>query len=408
MSITTRGPRSRDSRGSSRSGPWRSVLALAAFTLPAALTSCGLPEEVVLEASSIVEDAKPLKLRTMMETHGLRSSRESKPAPRAFAYELPAGWREQAKTQYRSLVNLRFGPERDPGECYLVQLPGGGGPLADNVNRWRNQLGQPPLGREGIAALERRKIVGLGVEAVVVDLRGTYSGMQGKPRPAQRFLGLIWQQGGVGHYLVCVGPDELVTSSFDDFERVVSSLAPKEPEARPKRSRLADLRASIAFDLPKTWREAPERSMRILNFWVGEGERAYCYLSQAGGSLSDNVNRWRKQLGEKPLDSAAIGALATVRVLSVDAKIVDAKGDFGGGMGSKPIQDAQLVGAIAKIPGATLFVKMLGPRSIVEKERENFLSFCKSLRATGGAAASRSANATKKPANAAKKSDEDK
>lgn len=359
------------------------LLALAAVTL----ASCGPPQELTLTPVALEEGAEALRVRTMMETHGLRTTKDSRPAPRAFAFDLPPRWSKMPKTQYR-LVNLRFGSPSNPGQCYLTQLPGGGGPLLDNVNRWRNQMDMPRIGRAELAELPRREIPGLEVEAVLVDLRGKYTGMSGQAKEGQRFVGLIWRQGGVGHYLVCLGDRDVVDAAYPAFERVIATLRPSKPSDTDGESAMAALRRSLAYDLPPTWRKAPEKSMRILNFWVGEGEDAYCYLANAGGNLSDNVNRWRRQLGAPALDAAAIAALPKVSILTVDATVVDAKGDFGGGMGAKAIVDAQLVGAIATVPGATLFVKMLGPRSVVAAERENFLAFCKSLRsgARGGAA----------------------
>src|ERR1700752_2827423 len=62
---------------------------------------------------------------------------------RVFDYDLPEGWVELAPTSDR-LVNLR--PAGDPGAaCTLSFLPGSGGGLESNVNRWRGQLGAEPL-----------------------------------------------------------------------------------------------------------------------------------------------------------------------------------------------------------------------------------------------------------------------
>lgn len=314
-----------------------------------------------------------------METLGLRrSGREEKRAPTDFAFDMPAGWRAMPQTQFRR-VNLQFGPPDKPGQCYLVALPGGGGSLQDNVNRWRNQLGKEPLGRAEIEELPRRKIEGLGVEATIVDLRGAYTGMDGNPAPGQRFIGLIWQQGGQGHYLVCVGPEALVDQSFAEFESVLGSLRAGAPEAR--KSPEQALAALLEYDLPEGWQRAEDRPMRIFNFTVGDG--GSCYLSQAGGSTLQNINRWRGQLGAAPIAAAEIEKLPVVPILGADAVVIEVAGDFAGGMGSEKIDDAMLIGAIAEVRGTALFVKMLGPKRVIAEQRDRFLAFCRSLRTKG-------------------------
>src|SRR5258708_4657872 len=55
-------------------------------------------------------------------------------------WTLPPGWKEEKGGPAR-VASFRFG-ERDPKlEMTVVRLPGDGGGLAANVNRWRDQLG---------------------------------------------------------------------------------------------------------------------------------------------------------------------------------------------------------------------------------------------------------------------------
>lgn len=123
--------------------------------------------------------------------------------------------------------------------------------------------------------------------------------------------------------------------------------------------------------------------MRILNFQV-DASGTTCYLSEAGGTVLDNTNRWLDQLGLAPIDKAGLAALPRVSVFGNDAVLVESKGKFGGGMGAAPIEDAMLLGAIAARDTSSLFVKLLGPRAVVEAQREAFLAFCKSLRPKAG------------------------
>ncbi|MCA8969687.1 MAG: hypothetical protein KDC95_07885 [Planctomycetes bacterium] len=345
-------------------------------------TGCSHEDTVQVEAAGIVEGASPLVARAPMDIFGLRM-RSREIGPSEFAYDLPSTWEALPASGMRKF-DLRFAGGE--GQCYMIQLPGGGGPLADNVNRWRNQCGYPPIDGDAVARLPRRRLAELGVEATVVDLRGSYTGMGGATIPGQRFIGLIWHQGDSGYYLVCLGKESVVDAAYADFESFVasvraksgSSMSPHGGSSAP--SERADPSAMIDYDVPTGWKRGADRPMRILNFDVGGDGVTTCYLAQAGGSTLDNVNRWRGQLGASPLDASGMSSLAVTTVFGQEAKVVEAKGDFAGGMGVEAIQGAMLLGAIAERGGTSLFIKMLGKEATVTAHREAFFAFCKSLR----------------------------
>lgn len=361
---------------------WLSVTRTSAILTCAFVvgTSCGgaTADVVEVESAAILDGQAPLTKRAAMETLGLRpAGSDERPAAAEFDFDMPDGWTALGKTQFRR-VNLRFGPADDPGQCYLVTLPGGGGTLTDNVNRWRNQLGKEPLDRAAVLALPRRKLPRLGAEATIVDLRGSYGGMDGKPRPGRRFIGWIWREGRQGHYLVCVGPEELIDTSLAAFEAFAMSLRPRGNERQEPASSEETFADLLEYDLPESWSRERDRPMRVFNFDVGE--RSSCYVARAGGSALANINRWRGQLGAPALTSVEISRLPLVKILGSDAVVVEVRGDFGGGMGADEIADAMLLGAIGSFRGTSLFVKMLGPENVIEAQRENFLAFCRSIR----------------------------
>src|SRR5690606_19513113 len=89
------------------------------------------------------------------------------PAPRGLIYDTPEGWTEKPGSPMRD-VNFTFG-EKGEGECYVARLPGAGGGLAANVNRWRAQMGTEPLTDEQVAALPTRSLFGQPARFVAVD-----------------------------------------------------------------------------------------------------------------------------------------------------------------------------------------------------------------------------------------------
>src|SRR5205814_330873 len=105
-----------------------------------------------------------------------------------------------------------------------------------------------------------------------------------------------------------------------------------------------------------------------------------CYISESGGKLEDNLNRWRQQFDLKDLTPAEIAALPTLPVLLRPSKLIELRGRFKGSMGGKPIEDALMLGVVCERTPQSLFVRIQGPRAEVERERGHFEELCKSLK----------------------------
>ena len=155
------------------------------------------------------------------------------------------------------------------------------------------------------------------------------------------------------------------------------------PDTAPEPSELPAYRWAI----PAGWEEAAPTAMRRANFRIGKDGEAQCYLTALpgdGGGPEANANRWRAQMGQAPLDAEAFAALRRIEVLGRPAPVVEIAGDFAGMMGDPRVRGGQanalLLGLISERPGHVLFVKMIGPETVVRAERDRFLAFCQSLR----------------------------
>ena len=139
----------------------------------------------------------------------------------------------------------------------------------------------------------------------------------------------------------------------------------------------------LKWDTPEGWTEAAATSMRDINFTVGPDGEGECYVSRlpnSGGGMVDNVNRWRRQMGQEPMSEEEVNALPTRVVFNRPATYVAVDGSFTG-MGGKPtIEDARLLGVILNVGSSALFVKMTGPRDLVKDNEDEFDAFCASLR----------------------------
>lgn len=139
-----------------------------------------------------------------------------------LVYETPEGWTEQAASMMRD-INFKFG-ENGEGECYVARLPGAGGGLLANVNRWRGQMGAEPLTQEQVDQLPSRTLFGQPAAYVTVD--GDFSAGMGsaEKKPGYRLVGLVLASDAGAVFVKMTGPRALVESNEGAFETFTSSL----------------------------------------------------------------------------------------------------------------------------------------------------------------------------------------
>jgi hypothetical protein len=305
----------------------------------------------------------------------------------AFAYDLPTGWEALRGTRDR-LIDLR--PAGDPeASCYLTFLPGGGGGLEANVNRWVGQFGGEPLSGAEIAALPRHAM--LGRDATVVEVQGSFGGMEGTPRPGFALLGLILSDPSGGIFLKFTAPSARVEAERTNFFALASSLRLNQSgEAQAEGAEhthepAAGSANGLAFTAPAGWHQTEPRTMREVNFTIAHSADTECYITRLGGDgggLLPNLNRWRGQFGEQPLGSDEFAALERVTMLGQEVAVLEVGGDFTGTDG-QPRTNQGMLGVAWIGNGESLFVKLVGAKDVVHAERASFIAFVQSLREDG-------------------------
>jgi hypothetical protein len=219
----------------------------------------------------------------------------------------------------------------------VVKLPGDGGGLPANVNRWRDQLGLDRAGDSEVAAL-LQKVSATGVDAQVVDLIGP-------SRPS-------------------AGP------------KAMAKPAPEAP--RSSEASLDSVRSMFSFERPPAWTENPQpEKQRIFEFHVDEAGGSalvtFTIMGGEGGGLAANIDRWRTQAGLEPLGEQGIARSATpMRFVGIDAWLVEAIG-----------KDKAILGVIALSPQFSMFLKMDGPPSVVASQRDTFSRVAQSFQMRG-------------------------
>lgn len=141
---------------------------------------------------------------------------------RGFTWELPEGWSQGPDSPMRLATFLI---QSDPrAECVLSTLHGDAGGLEANVNRWRGQLGQPPLTPEEIAALPRWPV--LGADAAVVEAAGPYTSMGGGTIDDALLLGVVCPMEGSTFFVKMTGTRAALEAERERFRAFCLSLRP--------------------------------------------------------------------------------------------------------------------------------------------------------------------------------------
>ncbi|MBI2422103.1 MAG: hypothetical protein HYV27_04670 [Candidatus Hydrogenedentes bacterium] len=307
----------------------------------------------------------------------------------AFHWTAPEGWVDAGANSMR-LANLKVSSNPEI-ECYFTMLPGGGGGVDANLNRWRKQMGLGDYTPEELAALPKHAL--LGQEGVFAKLDGAYGGMRGDVQLAgYRMLGVIATAGDQAFFVKMTGPAAALEAEEANFLAFCDSIhsaeghdhgtagaAPAAPPAVP----MAELApGQMTWTAPAAWVQAPEKMMRVVTYTMGAQNEAECYISVlagTGGGAEANINRWFAQVGQPPLTPEAIEALPKIAMMGQESLFVDVSGDFQGMSATEKQSNYRLLGVVCMLDGQSVFVKMTGPAEVVEAEKENFLAFCSSL-----------------------------
>lgn len=193
------------------------------------LASCGGEDSPGLIERPLSESEKNFRIvETSMDRFryssqpSANSAEASGGAATGLVYDTPAGWTEKPGSMMRD-INFTFGPNGE-GECYVARLPGAGGGLAANVNRWRGQMAATPLTEEEVAALPTRPLFGQPARFVSVD--GSFSPGMGSDKafPDYRLMGLILAGEAGAVFVKMTGPKALVEQNSAAFDQFVTSL----------------------------------------------------------------------------------------------------------------------------------------------------------------------------------------
>ncbi|MCP5557649.1 MAG: hypothetical protein H7A55_07825 [Verrucomicrobiaceae bacterium] len=158
-----------------------------------------------------------------------------------------------------------------------------------------------------------------------------------------------------------------------------------KPAAQQAPPPASAFREFLDWTAPEGWTDAGEdpMGMRMVDFRFGPAKEGECYISLMPGSAGGkeaNLNRWRKQMGQPDFTAEEIAALPEKPFFNRTGTYAAFDGEFKK-MGAAEAQKGyRLIGLIHSAPQATIFVKMTGPKDLVESQAAAFDQFCQSIR----------------------------
>ncbi len=315
-----------------------------------------------------------------------------------LTWTTPAGWTEATPTEIR-VASFKINQDGKQADVSVIPLGGMAGGDDANVNRWRGQVGLPPVASEELKKAAEPVEVD-GQAGSLYDVAGTNPAAG----EASRIIGVIQHREDTAWFFKMTGDDTLVEAqkpAFIAFLKSVkilenvppanglpaSALPPGHPAlgAMPggMGNTAVDTSAPISkdgqpnWDVPTGWKEVSGGQFLVAKFLLSNGDAAAAAVNVSrsagnGGGLAANVNRWRGQLGLTPVVDVMT---SPVTIATGSAVMVDLNGT-----NPQTRQLARLVGVIVTQGEDTWIYKLMGDAAVVESQKDAFLKFVQGVK----------------------------
>ena len=321
------------------------------------------------ESASQQQNAMPTNAGSPAAPHGMPPVTSTTPTT-------PPNWEPQPLSQMRQASFLVKGDNGAVADISFVSLGAAAGNVLDNVNRWLDQLGQPPITEQKLAEIAQRLRTSLG-DVTIVDLAGLPENAD--PARDGRIIAAMVTTDSSTLFFKMRGNADLTEAQKGDFIKWVAAICNVQTETQsPKMAAMPPQDAGapqIKWKTPEGWTEVPPSSMRYASFSATDENGDKIDISIAtfagdGGSDADNVNRWRQQIGLPPVPGRAVTSQVTpLKTANTTFSATDIAG-----------ATARTVAAWTRRDGRVWFFKATGPNAAVEKEKPNFVKFIESVR----------------------------
>ena len=306
-------------------------------------------------------------------------------------WKTPPGWQEQTPSGMSVASFLVPGEQGRKAQLSVMTFPGEGAGEVDLINIVRENAGLPPVrGDELAKLLEPVEIA--GEPAKLIDLSGARNSSDNMS--SNRILVAVFPHGGVTWFFKLAGDATVVSAQkpvFLDFLQSVSFTEVAVVSSHPRQFVSTNVKrlpggeteetpAKPSWEIPADWREAPVGRMSLARFEIGgrdgKAEVTVSAFPGPAGGLLENLNRWRGQLGLKPVGQAEAEKLvASLDVTGGKAMLVDMNGQ-----NPQTGQKVRLISAIVPRDGLTWFYKLMGDEAAAGREKAAFIKFVQSAR----------------------------
>lgn len=137
----------------------------------------------------------------------------------------------------------------------------------------------------------------------------------------------------------------------------------------------------ITWDVPEPWTEAPSTSSFIFAVFEAKGDTGdaritVSSLTNDGGGVLENINRWRGQVGLGPVERYQQQPMTPVTVADQPAGLIDLSAPGGAGAS---LERLMVVFIPRPDQGLTWYFKMSGPSATLEEQKQAFVGFVESV-----------------------------
>jgi len=269
-------------------------------------------------------------------------------------WNLPEEWEEKPGNAMRYKTIMVPVEAKNPDgkklELSVISLPARGElnkDLLDNVNRWRGQLGLPPV-NDGALMSVIHKVDREGQSPVYLcEFEGTSAGGMGTPPFA----------------------------SGAPFANSSQAAGPERSGTDSTGSGGAGGVTDIRVQAPSEWKPGRLSQMRRAAYVVSDGDQQaeITVISALGDELA-NVNRWRGQVGLPEISAEQMAKeKRTLEVAGEPASYFVIQG-----AADSPQSQSMLV-SIVPHAGTLWFVKMMGDTQLVMREQQRFEQFVRDI-----------------------------
>jgi hypothetical protein len=132
-------------------------------------------------------------------------------------WKVPADWRAIPAAQFL-IAQYSMGNDDAKAQVNVAELKGDGGGLLANANRWRDQIGLPPLDENGLQPLVQSLDVP-GGHASLVD----FAGKDSQTGVATRLIAAMVEQDGQSWFYKLMGDPQTVAAQKNAFTQFIQS-----------------------------------------------------------------------------------------------------------------------------------------------------------------------------------------